>query len=225
METDLFSDAYDSPIEWELGYMLKKHVMNDCFFTQSPKIAKTIQKQHEVNTDGGKFFLDFYITFDKMKIAIECDGKDYHEYYADLYRDAFLLGEKHINLMIRFSGRDLTGYINTCVFFLGRAIPGLISDRNMNALEIEARNEMWNQDFDPEGKYFYKQIFEDPLPDWDDEIRTWNMVRITRRKNFGDFKSQDWCKAYEYIVKNDVKNKEFFVQNYASHWNSGNNLF
>ena len=74
-----------------------------------------IYPQHEVYTPWGMFRLDFLIQLGEKKIAIECDGKDFHDAYRDEWRDALILGSKQVDSIYRFRGKDLFWNVNDCV--------------------------------------------------------------------------------------------------------------
>src|SRR5690606_19198839 len=59
-------DACESPIETALGCEL------------FPLFKGRLLVQHEVRVDGHRYRLDFAVIADGMKIAIECDGHNFH---------------------------------------------------------------------------------------------------------------------------------------------------
>lgn len=99
-----------------------------------------IYPQYEVITASGNFRIDFLIQLGDKKIAIECDGKDFHDNYRDEWRDAVILGYEKVDTIYRFRGKDLYWNANDCVhiifhyneeFFSSRYkynFPRLISD-------------------------------------------------------------------------------------------------
>ena len=201
---DLFAFSYDSPIERLVGEQMEKFVDYD--------IAK-ITPQYEIQTSGGFFILDFLIEVDGIKYAIECDGKEFHEYFADLYRDAWLLGEKHIDEMIRFRGQDIVSYPNLCMLYLFYSIRNLFYERYENVFEMEARNERWlkHQDTDPEGEHFYDEIDWQKSNNCEDVVITCGFdALITHRHKKTDVILQDWQKAFNIIQTKGMKSKQDF---------------
>jgi hypothetical protein len=61
----LSEPPYDSPIEQIFAETCFKHL--------SSKI--TVEKQKEVTTPFGRFYLDFLLSFNNERIGVECDGK------------------------------------------------------------------------------------------------------------------------------------------------------
>ena len=213
--SDFYALKYDSPIERIIGECLGKHVdFGNC----------KIIPQYEVHSTGGTFFLDYLIETKGHKYAIECDGKEFHEYFADLYRDAWLLGEKHIDEMIRFTGSDLFRCPSFCMLFLYNAIPGLMTERNAQIIETKARNERWEiqQKEDPEGVHYYDEIgWEEPLKQ---EVCCGYgfgfCPKVIYRHNrfeqeyLGKTIIPEWGDAFNFITEHEIVSKEDFVRRY-----------
>ena len=75
-----YEPPYDSPLEAQLAYFLPKYIED----------AAKFFKQYEVETPRGTFRLDFLVDSPKGKFGFECDGKDFHDYYRDMFRDALI---------------------------------------------------------------------------------------------------------------------------------------
>ena len=221
--SNFYTWNYDSPIERKIGELLGKYVD----FTHFDIIP-----QYEVHSSGGVFFLDYLVKGKKCKYAIECDGKDYHEYYADLYRDAWLLGENHINEMIRFTGRDLVRCPSVCMYFLHKTIPGLIKERSVHVIDTEARNERWNiqQKEDPDGEHFYDEIvWEEPSTQYACRGYGFGCCAevIHRHTRFaldyhGEKIVQEWGEAFTYITERQIRSKDDFVSKYPHRFDGSN---
>jgi hypothetical protein len=109
----------ESPIEELLIEALEKYLSSD----------SEIVPQHEVFTLAGKFRLDFLLTIDDHKIAIECDGADFHDEWRDEWRDALILGSGKVDTIYRFRGKDLHTFLNDCVYLIYHYDPILFNDR------------------------------------------------------------------------------------------------
>lgn len=213
---DLYSFQYDSPIEENLGELFAKY--ND------PYSDIAVLPQVGVQTSGGRFILDFLIIANGHKYAVECDGKEYHDYYHDLYRDGMLLAEGIVDDMIRFRGTDLTAFPYTCMLFLVKIIPGFLSEQQILAVETKARDERWDRQWrqDPEGEMFYNDIFTNDLADIKgDYLYSNDFVKITCRNNqiqrdYATFHQvPDWVKAYSFSKLNNITDCEDFVARYS----------
>lgn len=86
-----------------------------------------IYPQYEVHTPWGMFRLDFLIQLGEKKIAIECDGKDFHDQCRDEWRDALILGSKQVDSIYRFRGKDLFWNVNDCVHLIFHYDKGLFN--------------------------------------------------------------------------------------------------
>lgn len=213
---DLYSFQYDSPIEEELGKLFAKY--------NEPYSDIAVLPQVGVQTSGGRFILDFLVIANGHKYAVECDGKEYHDYYYDLYRDGMLIAGGFIDDMIRFRGTDLTVFPYTCILFLGKIIPGLLSEQQLIAVETTARNERWNSQNqqDPEGERFYSDIFTHDFRDIQGEyLCRSGQVAITCRNNqikpdYSTFyQLPDWLKAYVFARENKITNATEFASQYS----------
>jgi hypothetical protein len=70
----IYNPPYDSPIEDRFAENLVKYLRDDV----------DLSTQVECKTICGDFHLDFLITSGNgAKVAIECDGKEFHDSYRD----------------------------------------------------------------------------------------------------------------------------------------------
>lgn len=110
---------YDSPIEATFAEHCLKHL--------SPNVHA--EKQVEANTKHGSFRVDFALSTANRRIAVECDGRDFHEGLRDELRDAILLGEEHFDTVYHFRGCDIVCYPNDCVSLMSLLDSELFSER------------------------------------------------------------------------------------------------
>jgi very-short-patch-repair endonuclease len=110
-------------------------VMRDCLL-RSLAYHIQIVDQEKVETDHVTFFLDFLLL--PGHIAIECDGKDFHDPIRDEWRDAVMLGEGRIKRMIRFRGCDIHHHPEDCIYLLSKWHPELFDERKLHKASVEA---------------------------------------------------------------------------------------
>ncbi len=122
---NLPNPPFESPIE--------RVFAESCFKYLSP--TTYVEKQVGVSTAHGDFRLDFLMSINDRKIAIECDGKDFHEVLRDELRDAILLGGGHCHTVYHFRGRDLVYYPYDCVWLMSVLDRDLFSLRGHLQLE------------------------------------------------------------------------------------------
>ncbi|MCK9524535.1 MAG: hypothetical protein M0R49_01215 [Limnochordia bacterium] len=155
--TILPEPPYDSPIELAFAKHCYKHL--------SPNVDA--KEQFEVGTKHGLFRVDFGLFCGKRAIAVECDGKDYHEGLRDEIRDAILLGEGHFDTAYHFRGCDLVYYPYDCVWLMSVLDRDLFTDRahlqlgKLRSLTFEIKSEKAERDesflfnIDPPSLFFW----------------------------------------------------------------------
>jgi hypothetical protein len=103
---------YESPIEHRLGEilipMLGEHV--------------EFETQREV-CPGRTRRVDFYLRTETRVIAVECDGRDYHEWEKDRVRDDEILNKSEVMTIIRFRGCDIFCADQECANFVASVCP------------------------------------------------------------------------------------------------------
>ena len=110
---------YDSPIETIFASCCFKHLRSDVH----------VEKQVEVSTGHGHFRIDFVLSVGDRRIAVECDGKDFHEPFRDEFRDAILLGEGHFETVYHFRGCDIVYCPDDCIWLMSVLEPRQFSER------------------------------------------------------------------------------------------------
>lgn len=120
-----YAPPYESPIEDSFAWEFAKHL--------DP--AHDLQKQVEVNTIVGGFRLDFLVVTSQRKIGIECDGKEFHDYTRDMFRDAIIIGCSDIESIYRFGGKDICFHLNDALYTLTLREPDLFSSRGRGNLK------------------------------------------------------------------------------------------
>jgi hypothetical protein len=154
--SDLPEPPFDSPIETAFA--------DSCFKFLSPNVH--VRKQVEASTTHGIFRLDFLMSVNDKEIAIECDGKDFHEGLRDELRDAILLGGGNCTTIYHFRGSDLVFYPHDCVWLVSVLDKDLFSQRGHIQLrqlrcltfDIRAEDAEKNESFfniDPPSRFFW----------------------------------------------------------------------
>lgn len=123
-----YPPQYESPLEEDFTYHLTKYL--------DPTISLT--PQFEVKTICGTFRIDFVAHGSAGLIGFECDGKDFHDFSRDEWRDAMILGSKGVDAIYRLRGSDLFYHIDDILHFISRWNPELFSQRGLLNLETLA---------------------------------------------------------------------------------------
>lgn len=101
-----------------------------------------LETQVAVSTICGRFISDFVVSSPAAgRIGIECDGRDYHDEHRDEWRDAAILGGKHVDSMYRLRGSDITYHLDDVLYILCQLEPGLFSTRGLMNLRALASDE------------------------------------------------------------------------------------
>jgi len=137
-------EPLESPIEYELERVLCKYI---------PEGARMI-RQLRVPTYRGTFRVDMVVRHVNSIVGFEADGKEYHDWTRDIFRDAIILKKSNIKRIYRITGPDVYYRLETALFMIGKAVPGLFSERGMADLWClsECRDDL-HFETDTEGIY------------------------------------------------------------------------
>ncbi|HEX7655339.1 MAG TPA: hypothetical protein VF607_17645, partial [Verrucomicrobiae bacterium] len=119
-----YEPPYDSPLEAQLAYFLPKYIEDDARF----------YKQYQVETPRATYKLDFLVDSSKGKFGFECDGKDYHDFRRDMFRDALILGASDIVSIHRITGADVHNRLDDALFAISKVEPEAFSERGRKNL-------------------------------------------------------------------------------------------
>lgn len=166
--------AYESPIEEWLAYDLLK-------LLAAPVV---LVPQREVSTRWATFRPDFLLTTEGgRRIAIECDGKEFHDSYRDEWRDVLLLGSGALDVIYRFDGSALFHNIFDCLFVMAHFERDAFSERghaNLDALASKVvRDTNWNRESEEtegEGRWLQWQVWTESDLEFDVDggpLRRW----------------------------------------------------
>lgn len=107
--------ATESPIETQLDNAIRSHLHG----------RTSWHRQVSYRTDGGVFRVDFLASIDGRRVAIECDGKQFHDYRRDLRRDIYLLFSRSVHAVMRFPGGNIHHQVDHVVEWIEWYEPGL----------------------------------------------------------------------------------------------------
>jgi len=126
-----YRPPYESPIEDDFAYNAVKYLRKDV----------NLVPQQRIRTYCRTFRLDFLIESGKRRVAVECDGKAFHQTARDLARDTLILGSSAVDTIFRLQGSNIYYRIGDCLFLLSRYVPELFTDRGLANLETLAAPE------------------------------------------------------------------------------------
>jgi len=136
--TFIYSPPYDSPIEDMFACHLSKFIAKNIL----------VKTQVSVNTICGCFVLDFVLESPRIgKIAIECDGRDFHDESRDEWRDAMILGEKMVDKIYRIRGSDIYYHIYDVLYCISTLESEVMSERGVLHLDSLATSEAKSLEF------------------------------------------------------------------------------
>jgi hypothetical protein len=111
----------ESPIEEELVRVLEKYVSEEALVTN----------QVEIPTPHGTFRLDFLVEVAGVKIGLEADGKEFHSYAHDMFRDSVILGYSDVHAIYHLRGKEIVFHIEDALFTLSAVEARLFSKRGL----------------------------------------------------------------------------------------------
>lgn len=190
---NFFDGITESPIERDFAYMLCKILEPGIIF----------ESQVDFSTKLGSFRGDFVIQNPNRKVLIELDGKEYHQDSKDNWRDSFILGEKNVDLIIRFKGKDIVYNLIECCYILTQQLPDFFSERSkanfINQLEPKNISEIQSKINDEEDKFMDLYCFTFTYYD-EKDIECQSILEMR-------FKSGDkghWQKYYNYALNKSI---------------------
>lgn len=163
------------------------------------RISETarLTPQVEVRTLCGTFRLDFLLEAGGKRIAVECDGHDYHDEERDEWRDAMIVGDQCVDEIFRFRGRDLVWRTDDCLLILRHFHPALFSERGVHIVERLGSQEARDQLADGFGVAEGIRIFYRGERGGSDL-----MFYAWHRHGLGDAPNPWWRFIYRYAVAN-----------------------
>jgi hypothetical protein len=97
------------------------------------------KREYEVDTYCRTFRLDFYLQQGPVRIAIECDGREFHsrqdQWKRDLARDTLILGSGAVETIFRVEGKNIFHNLPDSLHLIGKYYPRLFTERGRQNLE------------------------------------------------------------------------------------------
>lgn len=196
---------FDSIIEIEFAREICKYL----------KEGVIIEAQQEYSTRLGDFRSDFSLIVDGKNLVIELDGKEHHKGTRDLWRDAFILGEKKSDFIIRFAGKDIVHNLGECLYILIKLHPEYFSNRSIknipNLLDGENKIEIDKRLSEKEFEFLDLLCFE----------FMYTNDNLERERTYFESKYQKqsngyWKKYFDFAHKNELFKIEQLDKKYFS---------
>lgn len=198
-----FDGITESPIETDFAYALCKIL----------KPGINFDSQTVFSTKLGEFRGDFIIQDNYQKVLIELDGKEFHERSNDIWRDSFILGEKKVDLIVRFNGKDIVYNLNECCYILMEKLPDFFSERSKtnfvnliepkNLVEIQTKTKE-NESKSMDLNYFSLIYFDDK------DKQCESILEMHYKSGSGGY----WEKFYNYAINNSIFKVDLLNKNY-----------
>lgn len=170
---DVGDGECESPIEEQLFEFLIKVTNDDV----------RIVRQHNVDTDSGRFRSDFRIDRPGggMAVGIECDGKDFHSPLADSKRDAAIVATGVVDKIYRIKGHDIVFHLADSIHLLSIMEPWIFTERARVVLSDQSHPEHLREDSFGRAAMFFThtvcRLYQ--RPDTDDEVDETKSHRAT----------------------------------------------
>ncbi|MBL6766433.1 MAG: hypothetical protein ISQ14_15880 [Verrucomicrobiae bacterium] len=120
---------FESPIEEELARVVDKYLRRD----------SQLANQVEFSTPNGSFRVDFVISCAQRRIALEANGKKFHDYKRDIWRAALILGNSNIDAIYHLRGRDILFNLESALCAIALIDSTLFSERGILNLKQLSR--------------------------------------------------------------------------------------
>ena len=193
----------ESPLEDELEHMICK-----C----TPKGSR-ITRQFRVPTYRGIFRIDLAVQMIDRTIGFEADGRQYHDWGRDIFRDAVILSESNIEAIYRIEGPDIYYRLETALYILGRCRAGLFDERGINIFESmsECRGDDFHSNETDDGLYAHYDYVDSK----NKKHHRWIKIRCLSR-NHHDFQFMvDAAKRFREVKTEDLAS--FTLRQLMSH--------
>lgn len=179
----------ESPIEFIFAEQVARYC-DDSISWQTQRPISTREQNHRV---------DFYTEAAGRKLVIECDGREFHEFWRDRARDVRMLVLGGVTDIIRFRGSDLKYAPDDCVTALRKLAPYLFRpDADPPTLESTIVGSMGVSGLDVKpilrARHWTTELLE--LPRWMKDVDTYTEIVTARDGTLGQFKSPFWDWTY-----------------------------
>jgi hypothetical protein len=151
--------------------------IEDAFFWEFRKVAHDdirMRRQEECHTDRGTYRLDFlfYSQINGDKVAVECDGKNFHSVTRDSQRDAAIIRSGVVDKIVRIAGKDIWWRLHDVLQMIAAREPWLFSERGIDIIDLRAarkhqREDGWSKGLD---KFYFHHTRWYERPDPENEV-------------------------------------------------------
>ncbi len=176
-------EPFETPIEEMFASQLSKHLRGDASF----------RNQVSVQTICGEFRLDFLVTVESRSVAFECDGREFHDFSRDEWRDAMILGAEVVDCIYRLRGHDIQNHLDDYLAIVAQIDPELFCERGLANLRNLASDEARQLQLEPEDERMTVHYWDGHPSD------AMSVVRRTVRIPAG--KRRFWRTAYAFAVE------------------------
>jgi len=124
--TDLIENKVQTSDFWDKRELLEspieEYMFDELFKYKSHETE--LHAQQTIKTISGNFRPDIVLKNGNKLIAIECDGKDFHEDdFYDEWRDVLILSSSKIETIFRLRGRDINSKPKDLIYFMANKEP------------------------------------------------------------------------------------------------------
>lgn len=137
----------ESPLEYELERVICKYAEH----------GSRVSRQFRIFTNRGTFRVDFVLKTLAGLIGFECDGKQFHDWTRDIFRDTIILENSDIDCIYRLEGADICYRLETALLLISKCHDGIFSERGVSNLwalsDCRDDVEMWQDDEGIYGQY------------------------------------------------------------------------
>lgn len=133
-----------SPIEAEFYRVVSKYLNKD------------VCLENQVDVQSGKytFRIDFVVTLGSQRIGFECDGRAFHSFEKDEWRDSSILKTRKFHSIVRLRGTDIAFRIYDALYVLMSWYPEIFEDRAKDNIEQLASVIAKESEFSPNYAHF-----------------------------------------------------------------------
>lgn len=163
----------ESPIEEEFYRVISKCLSEEV----------ELRNQYEIKSGKYTFRVDFVALIGNLKIGFECDGKAYHDYKKDQWRDGLIVDGGHLHSLIRLRGTDINFRLIDALRAISVWHPELFNERGMDIIEQLASRTAKEALIGADAAYFSYRPIE---PTNNDELDSDDVIEDPTGDGFGE---------------------------------------
>ena len=120
--------ASESPIATEIERQLSKHDLERTEF----------RREFPAPTEWAAFRIDIVLISEGRRVAIECDGAEFHDEFRDELRDSLILGSGVVDTIWRLPGADIHNHVHDCLCLIDHYDGFIFDQRTRTVLSSQA---------------------------------------------------------------------------------------